>query len=95
MTAVIIVPFFLKGAQSSGTGLLLEIVLTALGLIVGLASAGLMRVYRSPQTDQPVTRAGFAYGLLWTTVIAARAAFSSDRCTGSAPRWPGGRAVTP
>ena len=97
VTAVIIVPFFLKGAQSSGTGLVLEIVLAALGLIVGLASTGLMRVYRSPRTGQPVTRAGFAYGLLWTTVIVARAAFSYGSVHwfgASLARWMRRHAVT-
>jgi hypothetical protein len=35
-----------------------------------------MRVYRSPKTGRPATRAGFPYGLVWTIVIAARVAFS-------------------
>ena len=41
-----------------------------------LITAALMRVYRSPQTGKPVTRAGFPYALAWTLVIAARVAFS-------------------
>ena len=45
-------------------------------LLVGLAAAALMGVYRSPQTGRPVSRAGAPYAILWTVVVAARAAFS-------------------
>jgi hypothetical protein len=76
ITIVLIVPFFIKGVATSGTGLTLELALTAAGLAAGLAAAALMRVYPSPKTGRPVTRAGFPYGLVWTFVIAARTAFS-------------------
>jgi hypothetical protein len=76
ITALLIVPFFIKGVATSGTGLTLEIILTAAGLAAGLTTAMFMRVYRSPKTGRPVTRAGFPYGLVWTIVIAARVAFS-------------------
>jgi hypothetical protein len=76
ITALIIVPFFIKGIATSGTGLTLEIVLTAAGLVLGLLTTALMRVYRSPETGRPVTGAGVPYALLWTIVITARAAFS-------------------
>jgi len=76
IAALLIVPFFIKGLASSGTGLSLEIILTAAGLAAGLISAMFMRVYRRPKTGRPVTRAGFPYAAVWTIVIAARAAFS-------------------
>jgi hypothetical protein len=76
ITALLIVPFFIKGVATSGTGLSLEVILTAAGLILGLATAGLMRVYRSAETCRPVTAAGFPYALLWTLVIVARIVFS-------------------
>jgi hypothetical protein len=76
ITALLIVPFFLKGAASSGTGLTLEIILTAAGLVAGLITAMFMRVYPSPKTGRPVTRAGVFYGLVWAIVIAGRSAFS-------------------
>ena len=76
ITALLIIPFFIKGVATTGTGLTLEIILAAGGLLAGLITASLMRVYRSPQTGKPVTRAGFPYALAWTLVIAARVAFS-------------------
>jgi hypothetical protein len=76
ITALLIIPFFLKGAATSGTGLTLEVVLAAAGLAAGLITTLLMRVYRSPKTGRPVTRAGFLYAMVWTLVIAARSAFS-------------------
>jgi hypothetical protein len=76
VTTALIVPFFLQGVATSGTGLTLEVALSAAGLLLGLATAGLMTVYRSPKTGRPVSRAGSGYLLLWTAVIAARAAFS-------------------
>jgi hypothetical protein len=76
ITTLLIVPFFIKGVAGSGTGLTLELILTAGGLAVGVTTAALMRVYRSPRTGRPVTRAGIPYAMVWTVVIAARAAFS-------------------
>jgi Kef-type K+ transport system membrane component KefB len=35
-----------------------------------------MKVYRSPKTGRPVSRAGFGYAILWIIVIGARSAFS-------------------
>ena len=76
VTACLIVPFFIKGAATTGTGLILELALAAAGIAFGLLTTTLMSVYRSPKTGKPVTRAGLAYGGLWTAVIGARAAFS-------------------
>lgn len=67
---------FIKAVTTTGTGLTLELALTALGLVLGLAATALMGVYRSPQTRKPVSRAGFAYVTLWVVVVGARAAFS-------------------
>ncbi len=76
ITVALIVPFFIKGVATSGTGLTLEIALTTAGLVVGLTAAALMRVSRSRKTGRPITRAGFPYGLVWTIVITARVGFS-------------------
>jgi hypothetical protein len=35
-----------------------------------------MRVYRSPKTGKPVSAAGLPYAIVWTLIVAARAAFS-------------------
>jgi hypothetical protein len=76
LLAGVIVPLYLKGVTTSGAGLSLEIGLGAAGVVCGLLATMLMTVYRSPSTGRPVSRAGLAYGALWTVVIGARAAFS-------------------
>jgi hypothetical protein len=35
----------------------------------GLAAAALMRVYRSPATGKPVSRAGSPYAIFWTVIM--------------------------
>lgn len=76
IVAAVIVPLFARSPDTHGTALALEIAGTAAGTLLGLAAAALIRVYRSPETGKPVSRAGYGYAALWTTVIAARAAFS-------------------
>jgi hypothetical protein len=76
VVAAVIVPLFVKGPQSSGTGLELEIAGTVFGVLCGLAAAALMRVYRSPETGKHVSSAGWGYAVLWTVIIGARALFS-------------------
>ena len=76
LVAALIVPLFIKSPATSGTGLTLEIAGIALGIVCGLAAAALLRVRRLPETGKPVSSAGWGYAALWTTVIAARAAFS-------------------
>lgn len=74
--AAAIVPLYLKAFATHGTGLGLELVGALAGILAGIAAASLTRVYRSPETDKPVSRAGTAYAALWITIIGARAAFS-------------------
>jgi membrane protease YdiL (CAAX protease family) len=76
IAAAVIIPLFIANPVTHGTGLTVEIAGTVAGVLVGLAAAALMSVYRSPQTGQPVSRAGAPYAILWTVVVAARAAFS-------------------
>jgi hypothetical protein len=76
VAACAIIPFFLTGVATTGTGLTLEVALTAAGIILGLATAGLMSVYRSPRTGKPASRTGAAYAAAWTLVIGARIVFS-------------------
>jgi hypothetical protein len=71
-----VVPVFIQRPVTSGTGLIVELAGVVAGLLGGLAAGALMRVYRSPETGKPVSRAGLAYAAFWTVIIAARAAFS-------------------
>ena len=76
-------------ARKIGRMRLLRPVIAA-GVLGGLAAAALMRVYRSPRTGKPVSRAGWAYTIFWTVIIGARAAFSYGAAhwfTGSIVSW--------
>ena len=55
---------------------LVELAGIAAGLLGGLVVTTLMRVYRSPKTGKPVSAAGLPYAIVWTLIVAARAAFS-------------------
>jgi hypothetical protein len=77
-----IIPLFLDRPVTHGNGLLVELAGLAAGLLCGLVVTTLMRVYRSPRTGQPVSAAGLPYAIVWTLIVAARAAFSIG-----ATRW--------
>jgi len=76
IVAAVIVPLFARSPAHSGTALALEIGGTITGMLLGLAAAALIKVYRSDTTGKPVSRAGYGYAALWTAVIASRTAFS-------------------
>ena len=76
IAAAVIIPLFIAKPVTHGNGLTVEIAGTVAGVLVGLAAAALMGVYRSPDTGRPVSRAGAPYATLWVVVVAARAAFS-------------------
>jgi len=71
-----VIPLFLDRPVTHGNGLLVELAGLAAGLLCGLVVTTLMRVYRSPKTGQPVSAAGLPYAIVWTLIVAARAAFS-------------------
>ena len=71
-----IVPLFIDPVVTHGTGLAVELAGVAAGVLGGLAALAFTHVYRSPQTGQPVSRAGWPYAMLWILIIGARAAFS-------------------
>jgi hypothetical protein len=71
-----VIPLFLSRPVTHGNGLLVELAGVAAGLLGGLVVTTLMRVYRSPKTGKPVSAAGWPYAIVWTLIVAARAAFS-------------------
>jgi hypothetical protein len=90
IAAAVIIPLFIDHPVTSGHGLAVEIAGIAAGVLGGLAAAALMRVYRSPSTGKPVSSAGWGYGIFWTVIVAARAAFSYGSAhwfTGSLESW--------
>jgi hypothetical protein len=76
LTVAVVIPLFIDRPVTHGNGLLVELAGVAAGLFCGLIAIALIRVYRSPRTGRAVSAAGLPYALVWTVVVAARAAFS-------------------
>jgi branched-subunit amino acid transport protein len=74
--AAIVVPFFIKGASGSGTGLGIEVAGIVAGLAVGAVTTLFMRVGRDPQTGRAITVAGIGYATAWAGITLARLAFA-------------------
>jgi hypothetical protein len=76
IAAAVIIPLFVDQPVTHGTGLVVEIAGAVAGLLCGLAATALIKVYRSPKTGRPVSRAGAPYAIFWAVIVGARAAFS-------------------
>src|SRR5262245_44656920 len=63
VAAAVIVPLFVKAPATHGASLGVELAGVAAGVLGGMAAVALMKIYRSPASGSPVSRAGWPYAI--------------------------------
>jgi hypothetical protein len=72
-----IIPLFIAHPATAGNGEILELVLTGLGVLLGVVGAtGLMKISFDEVSQKCVSTAGAAYGAFWVFIIGARLLFT-------------------
>ena len=75
LLAAVAAAVFLRDVPTAGHDLRLEVAGVAVGAVLGLVAAALIRVHHDA-TGRLVMRAGTAYAVLWVAVIGARCVFA-------------------
>ena len=76
ITALVVVPFFIKGGATSGNGLALEIAGAAAGWPSGSSPPRCSGSVTTRRAGQVVSHAGLPYALVWIAVVAGRLYFA-------------------